>query len=139
MPPEATHPRTTHPVLKPHPRTRESLLFITEVMTSHIESMEPEESERLIQRAFSLLFAPNNTYVHEWRERDLLVWDNYALQHARGEPVPGSRRKMRRVVVNPVQGATGRTAIRLNEEVIRAGEQQAARERVWSGGRSEAN
>jgi taurine dioxygenase len=139
LPPETTHPRTTHPVLKPHPRTGEKLVFITEVMTSHIEGMEPDESERLIQRAFGLLFAPSNTYVHRWQEKDLLVWDNYALEHARGKPVPGSRRKMRRVVVNPVQGATGRAAIRLNEEVIRAGELQAARERERTRGLNEAN
>jgi alpha-ketoglutarate-dependent taurine dioxygenase len=116
--------------LKPHPRTGEKLLYITEIMTSHIEGMGPDESEQLIQRAYSPLYAPTNTYVHRWQEKDLLVWDNYALEHARGKPVAGSRRKLRRVVVNPVQGATGRAAIRLDDNVVRAGELQAARDRA---------
>jgi taurine dioxygenase len=109
MPPESTHPRTRHPVLKPHPRTGEALLFLTELQTSHIEGVGPEESERIIQNAFRLLFAPDNGYVHQWCTGDLMLWDNYMLQHARARPIPGSRRTLRRVIVNPVHGAVPST------------------------------
>lgn len=39
MPPESTHPRAEHPVLMPHPRTGERLVFAMQAMTSHIVGM----------------------------------------------------------------------------------------------------
>ena len=129
----ATHPQTTHPLLKTHPRTGERLLYVTELLTSHIVGLAPDDSEEVIRRAYALLYAEGNSYSHDWREKDLLIWDNYSLQHARGKPVPGSRRKMRRVVVNPVDGATGRAAIRLSDQVMRAREARAAVEGAETG------
>ena len=105
-PDETTHPRMVHPVVRRHPRTGERLLFVNELMTSHIEAIGNDESEELIQRAYQLLYAPRNTYVHEWRVNDLIIWDNIALQHARARPITGSRRKLRRVTVGPFSGYT---------------------------------
>lgn len=102
-------PRTRHPVLKLHPRTGKPLLFVTELQTSHVEGVSIDESEQIIQRAYRLLFAPENCHVHHWRPRDLLVWDNFMLQHARARPIPGSRRTLRRVIVNPVHGSVPST------------------------------
>src|SRR5690606_7648551 len=85
------------------------LLFVTELQTSHVEGVSIDESERIVQDAYRLLFAPENCHVHHWRPRDLLVWDNFMLQHARARPIPGSRRTLRRVIVNPVHGSVPST------------------------------
>ncbi len=103
MPPELTHPRVVHPVLKPHPRTGEPILFVTHRHTSHFVGLTSEQNEALIEQVFETLYAPDNVYSHQWRKGDLLVWDNMALQHGRKPVALGEqqqRRTLRRVVVS---------------------------------------
>lgn len=102
MPPESTHPRQTHPVIKPHPRTGAPMLFLSEMHLSHIEGCDSAASEALIQQLFALLYREDNIYSHHWSAGDLLIWDNIATQHGR-RPAVGAvkqqRRTLRRVVV----------------------------------------
>jgi taurine dioxygenase len=67
---------------------------------SHVEGMDASESDRVFQRCFDVLYRPEHMHVHDWELHDLAVWDNLALQHARGVPQPNTRRTMRRVVVS---------------------------------------
>jgi taurine dioxygenase len=103
--PESTYHnyRTTYPVLHHHPITGQPLLFVNEFFSSRIEGMEYDESEALYRELFAVLYDPAYLYVHEWRQGDLLVWDNLALQHARRPFAAGQRgtRNLRRVAVNP--------------------------------------
>ena len=66
-----------------HPRTGETILFVTQGMTREILELNWDESENLLEELFSELYAPERVYEHEWREGDLIFWDNLALQHAR--------------------------------------------------------
>lgn len=92
-------PGTRHPVLKPHPGTGKPILYLNASHSDRIVELGTEESEALIQELFALLYAPANRYDHHWRNGDLLVWDNLALQHAR-PPVPeGVARTLRRVEI----------------------------------------
>jgi hypothetical protein len=44
---------------------------------------------------------------HEWRRGDLVVWDNLAVQHARGNvEIEGPERTLRKVI-GPVPVQTG--------------------------------
>jgi len=87
------------PIPMPHPRTGEPVLYVSQMMTTHIEGLVPEESEQLLGDAFDVLYAPANTYEHDWRERDLVVWDNIATQHARGVVTEqGPERSLRKVI-----------------------------------------
>jgi alpha-ketoglutarate-dependent taurine dioxygenase len=73
------------PVLSRHPRTGEEFVYASQQMTSHFVGMEPEASEALLDELFAHLYAPGNTLQHEWCQRDLIMWDNLAAQHARPE------------------------------------------------------
>ena len=73
------------PVLSRHPRTGAEFVYASQQMTSHFVGMEPEASEALLQELFAHLYAPENTLQHEWRQHDLVMWDNLASQHARPE------------------------------------------------------
>lgn len=94
------YPRAHHGVIQHHPRTGAPLLFVNEYYTSHVLELEPEAGEQVIQDACAVLYAPEAVYAHQWREGDLVVWDNIALQHARAEVRPDTRRTLRRVLVN---------------------------------------
>lgn len=87
------------PIPMPHPRTGKPVLYVSQMMTTHIEGLAPEASEQLLEDAFAVLYAPANTYEHDWRERDLVVWDNIATQHARGVVTEqGPERSLRKVI-----------------------------------------
>jgi taurine dioxygenase len=96
---DADAPRATHPVLMPHPRTGEPLLFVGQMQTDAIVGLDEPASEALLAELWSELYAPSNVYTHHWRDGDLVVWDNLAVQHARDDVVPGSGRTLRRVPV----------------------------------------
>jgi hypothetical protein len=50
-----------------------------------------------------VLYDPAFVFEHEWRQGDVVIWDNLALQHSREAFREGQdgTRDLRRVVVNP--------------------------------------
>lgn len=78
-------PRTIHPMVLEHPKTGVELLFVTELASAWVEGLGAEEGEELLQALFGYLYNPSNVYEHRWHRGDLLIWDNIALQHARGD------------------------------------------------------
>lgn len=92
-------PHAWHPILWPHPRTGEPILYVSEQQTDRVEGASPTEGRALLRSLFAHLYAERFTYVHRWRPGDLLVWDNRACQHARDAIPPGARRTLRRVSI----------------------------------------
>jgi alpha-ketoglutarate-dependent taurine dioxygenase len=90
---------TTKPVALRHPRTGRTILYVAQMTTSHIDGLPPDESEELLDALFAHLYSPANTWQHEWRADDFVVWDNLAVQHAR-PPVAldGPARVLRKVI-----------------------------------------
>ncbi len=85
---------TWHPMCMAHPTTARSLLFVTEHHVDRIEGFSPEDSAQLLQQLFAHCYAPVRQYEHVWRSGDLVIWDNYAIQHARtreADPAYGPR------------------------------------------------
>jgi alpha-ketoglutarate-dependent taurine dioxygenase len=76
-------PTTTKPLALTHPRTGATVLYACEQMTQELPGLPAEESEALLLELFDHMYAPEVRIEHLWRERDLVVWDNIAVQHAR--------------------------------------------------------
>jgi taurine dioxygenase len=82
--PQRSHaPSYATPIAHRHPRTGQTLLFVTQGMTREIVGLSPDESEDLLEELFAHVYRPDNLWEHEWRNGDLLYWDNLSLQHAR--------------------------------------------------------
>jgi taurine dioxygenase len=90
-------PQYVRPAVFPHAVTGVPTLPVTELQTSRIDGLPPAESEVLLQQLFDALYAPSNVYEHVWRNRDLLLWDNFALQHSRADQRAMTKRRLRRV------------------------------------------
>jgi alpha-ketoglutarate-dependent taurine dioxygenase len=87
------------PIAYTHPRTGRTLLYVSQQMTHHIDGLSPQESEELLEALFKHLYAPGNELAHHWRERDLVMWDNLALQHARPNvESTGPKRTLRKTI-----------------------------------------
>ena len=98
---------TVKPIIWNHPRTGKPLLFVSQQMTSHIEGLAADESEDLLEELFAHLYRPEVVVDHDWRQGDLVVWDNLAVQHARGNvEFEGPERTLRKVIA-PVPTDTG--------------------------------
>jgi alpha-ketoglutarate-dependent taurine dioxygenase len=76
-------PSTTTPIGRRHPRTGQTILYICEQMTKEVVGMPPDESEHLLGELFAHLYDPAERWIHHWRDRDLIIWDNEAVQHGR--------------------------------------------------------
>ena len=91
-------PTRTTPVALTHPRTGETVLYVSQQMTISIDEMARDESEDLLERLFQHLYREELLYEHDWRERDLVAWDNIAVQHARPNvTLEGPARTLRKV------------------------------------------
>jgi taurine dioxygenase len=91
-------PTRTTPVALSHPRTGDTLLYVSEQMTQGIEGMGKDESEELLQELFAHLYRTEAVYSHGWQEHDLVAWDNIATQHGRPNvTLEGPARTLRKV------------------------------------------
>jgi len=82
-----------------HPTSGQELLTVNEMQTDRIIGLDERESEETLRSLWAFLYAPENTYSHEWRVGDLVVWDNIAVQHGRPAPPRHVPRTMRRVTM----------------------------------------
>ena len=86
------------PVAWQHPRTGKTLLYVSQQATIEIVGLSAEENEALLAELFAHLYQPDAVMEHDWREGDLVIWDNVAVQHARGfVPLDGPERTLRKV------------------------------------------
>ena len=101
--PERERERSTvTPIAFTHPRTGRTVLFVSQQMTQEVVELPPEESEQLLEELFAHLYAPDLVYEHTWRDGDLVVFDNVALQHARGDVERDGPARTLRKVIAPV-------------------------------------
>jgi taurine dioxygenase len=89
---------TVTPVALVHPRTGRKMLYVSQQCTIDVLDVSPEENEELLEELFGHLYAPERVLQHDWREHDLVIWDNVAVQHARGiVDLEGPERTLRKV------------------------------------------
>jgi taurine dioxygenase len=77
----ASVPDMEVPVVRIHPVTGRKCLFVNEGHTSHLTGMSRSESDALLAELYAHITQPEFVYGHSWREGDLLMWDNIAVQH----------------------------------------------------------
>ncbi len=91
-------PHTTQPVVAADPLSGTPVLFVNSFYTSHLVDVPLDEGEAVLADLFERIEAPDNVYEHAWTAGDLVVWDNFAVQHARAPfHGTGARRTLRRV------------------------------------------
>lgn len=90
-----------HPIVLEHPLDATPVLYVNEFASDCVLGMEPAESAELLQALFAHLYQPENVHEHWWRNGDFVIWDNLALQHARGNVADVGPRTLRKVTVGP--------------------------------------
>jgi alpha-ketoglutarate-dependent taurine dioxygenase len=96
-------PSTEMPIARSHPRTGDTILYVCEQMTKQIVGLDKTASEDLLEELFAHLYDPGTRWNHEWHARDLVVWDNLAVQHARPNVLADGPARTLRKVATPMQ------------------------------------
>ena len=89
----------THPAVITHPRNSRPQIYCNRLWTNEVVGMDDAAARVFLDKLFDELYDESNTYEHEWTPGDFILWDNIAVQHARG-PIPATaRRHFRRVAM----------------------------------------
>ena len=71
----------SHPIVKTHPVTGRQWLTVNATYTRFVEGLNPLEGKMLLEMLLQQMQKPELNYRHHWREGDLLIWDQQAVQH----------------------------------------------------------
>ena len=74
-------PPAHQPVVRTHPETGRPALYLSPRFTLCIDGAPPDASQAILNELFALMDDPRFCYRHQWRERDLMIWDNRCLNH----------------------------------------------------------
>lgn len=91
--------RGVMPTLYTNPHNGKRCVWVSALNTTQVLGMEWEASRDLLHEVFEHLYAPSNVQEHRWRNGDLIIWDNIALQHQRGNLDSVGKRLLQRVIV----------------------------------------
>jgi taurine dioxygenase len=92
-------PLMTHPVLRSHPETGRTALFVNEYYTTRINELSESESHDLLRLLHHHSQLPDFQIRHSWREGDVAFWDNRCTQHYASNDYGAAHRVMNRVTI----------------------------------------
>jgi taurine dioxygenase len=96
----AALPDVVHPLVRTHPETGRRALYMNPNRMEAIVGMPRAESDALLDELTAHATRAKYQYRHEWRQGDILVWDNRCTMHKANADYPaGSRRVMQRLMV----------------------------------------
>lgn len=75
------NPPVIHPVVRTHPVTGQSILFVNEGFTTRICELEEFESDQLLSYLFEHATQEKFHLRWQWQEGDVAIWDNQCTQH----------------------------------------------------------
>jgi taurine dioxygenase len=89
-------PGPSHPIIRKHPETGKSALYLGRRPHAYINGLSLEASEALLDAIWAHAVRPELTWHHQWRLGDILIWDNRCAMHRRDAIDPKTRRIMHR-------------------------------------------
>lgn len=92
-------PPVSHPIAYTHPVTGRKVLYCTIGYVTHIDGMDPAESDELLDFLYRHQDLDKYLYAHSWTEGDVLMWDDIGTTHNAVADYGEHPRYMRRVQV----------------------------------------
>lgn len=89
----------THPVVRTHPESGRKALFVNAGFTHHFEDMSHAESQPLLRLLIEAATTPDLCYRHQWRDGDVVMWDNRGVMHYAVHDYASQPRVMHRVTI----------------------------------------
>ena len=74
-------PPVSHPIFLEHPLTGRKVLYANPGYSMRINELPQKESDEVLDFLFRHQTQSKYRYAHKWRERDLLVWEDFGTIH----------------------------------------------------------
>ena len=97
-------PEIAYPAVVTHPVTGRKILeiceqFLERVVTPHKAGLSNDEAIELLETLVAHTRKPEFHYFHEWREGDMILWDNWRAMHCATGTRPGIERVIHRTTI----------------------------------------
>ncbi len=92
-------PPAHHPVVRTHPETGEKILYVNGIFTSHIEDMDADASDALLETLCRQATFPELQCRFQWENDSIAFWDNRSTQHYAASDYWPQQRIMERATV----------------------------------------
>jgi taurine dioxygenase len=88
-----------HPIVRTHPVTGRKALFLGRRRNAYVVGLPLADSEALLDALWGHCTKPEFAWYQQWREGDLILWDNRCVMHRRDAFDPTTRRVMHRTQI----------------------------------------
>jgi taurine dioxygenase len=97
-------PDAVYPAVVTHPISGRKVLgvveqFLDRVITPQKSGLSNDEAIELLQRLVDHTRKPEFHYFHQWREGDMILWDNWRAMHCATGTRPGVKRVINRTTI----------------------------------------
>ncbi|ALM86295.1 TauD/TfdA family dioxygenase [Bordetella sp. N] len=92
---KARTPDVVHPVVRTHPVTGRLSLYVGQDIVKQIDGLPKAEGDALLAELNQHAISDAFVYRHQWRQGDLVIWDNRCTMHC---ATPYDDHKYRRVM-----------------------------------------
>ncbi len=97
-------PDVAYPAVVTHPVTGKKVLEIAEqmlerIVAPHKAGLSNDEAVDLLERLVEHTRKPEFHYFHQWRDGDMILWDNWRAMHCATGTRPGTERVIHRTTI----------------------------------------
>ncbi len=94
-----TSPGAVHPAYHIHPESGRKAIYLGRRQHGYVMGLDVAESEELLDALWSHTLQDKFTWHHQWRQGDIVLWDNRAAMHRRDSFDASHRRIMHRTQI----------------------------------------
>ena len=94
------NPPVRHPVVRTHPESGKSVIFVNQLFTRHIEGLSRSESDALLVFIFEHIRTPEYSCRFAWQPDSIAIWDNRSTQHKPINDYFPAHRRLERITID---------------------------------------
>jgi taurine dioxygenase len=94
------NPPVRHPVIRIHPESGKSVIFVNQLFTRHIEGLSRSESDALLAFIFEHIRTPEYSCRFAWQPDSIAIWDNRSTQHKPINDYFPAHRRLERITID---------------------------------------
>ena len=94
------NPPVRHPVIRIHPESGNSVIFVNELFTRHVEGLSRSESDALLAFIFEHIRTPEYSCRFAWQPDSIAIWDNRSTQHKPINDYFPAHRRLERITID---------------------------------------
>ena len=93
------YPPVLHPVIRTHPETGGRSIFTNNFFTSHIDGVDADESQYLLEQLAEAIGDSSVQFRVKWETETFVMWDNRCVHHVAMDDFLPLYRRMERVTI----------------------------------------